>query len=209
MLEREGCIRVAGADGQLRPTPFLDLTGEVSTSTEEGLLGLAFHPRFRHNGYVYVDYTANDWSVQCPLHRGARPPDMVDPGTAHRARVPKQSKYHNGGMLAFGPDGYLYVAIGDDEASDTAQDLGKIVGKILRIDVDSAEPYAIPPSNPSRERARRARRDLVVRLAQPVALQLRSRHWRPVDRRRRRREVRRRSISSRPASGAAKITAGR
>jgi glucose/arabinose dehydrogenase len=150
VLERAGVIRVAGADGQLRPTPFLDLTGQVSTSTEEGMLGLAFHPRFRENGYVYVSYTANDWSLQV-IRYAVTPtsPDVVDPGTAFTVlAVPKQSKYHNGGMLAFGPDGFLYVSIGDDESSDKAQDVTKIVGKILRVDVDSAEPYAVPPSNP-------------------------------------------------------------
>src|SRR5260370_33134607 len=62
--------------------------------------------------------------------------------------IRKQSKYHNGGTLAFGPDGYLYISMGDDEQSEKAQDLTSIFGKILRIDVDPAEPYAIPPSNP-------------------------------------------------------------
>ena len=154
VLEREGAIRVANADGQLQSSPFLDLTGEVSTGGEEGLLGLAFHPQFGQNGFVYVAYTANDWSlhvVRYTVSSGA--PDVVDPGTAAPVLVvPKKSKYHNGGMLTFGPDGYLYVAVGDDEASDKAQDLGTLVGKILRLDVDSAEPYAIPTSNPFAER---------------------------------------------------------
>lgn len=150
VLERAGRIRVADANGQLRPTPFLDLTQETSTSTEEGLLGLAFHPRFAQNGYVYVDYTANDAAVRV-IRYTVTPdrPDQVDPGTAQTVmEIPKQSKYHNGGTLAFGPDGYLYIAIGDDEQSEKAQDLTSIFGKVLRIDVDSAEPYAIPESNP-------------------------------------------------------------
>jgi glucose/arabinose dehydrogenase len=150
VLERDGVVRVASGDGQLRPTPFLDLTGQVSTSTEEGMLGLAFHPRFRDNGYVYVAYTANDWSLQV-IRYTASPstPDVVDPSTAYTVlALPKQSKYHNGGMLAFGPDGFLYVGVGDDEASDKAQEVTSVMGKILRIDVDAAEPYAIPPSNP-------------------------------------------------------------
>jgi glucose/arabinose dehydrogenase len=154
VLEREGVIRVAGADGQLRPSPFLDLSGEVSTGGEEGLLGLAFHPQFRQNGYVYVAYTANDWSLQV-IRYTVTPgvPDVVDPGTAATIlSVPKKSKYHNGGMVAFGPDGFLYVGVGDDEASDMAQDVTNVMGKILRLDVDSSEPYAIPPSNPFVER---------------------------------------------------------
>jgi len=161
ILERGGTIRVADADGTLKPTPFLDLSHDVSTSTEEGLLGLAFDPDFTHNGYVYVDYTANDWSVQVIRYTvSSDRPDQVDPATAQTVlALHKQSKYHNGGMLAFGPDGDLYVSVGDDEASERAQDLSNLVGKILRIDVSSAtaaEPYAIPSSNPfaSREGAR-------------------------------------------------------
>jgi glucose/arabinose dehydrogenase len=122
----------------------------TSTSTEQGLVGLAFHPSFTQNGYVYIDYTANDASVQVirytvsPDH-----PDVVDPATAETVMaIPKQSKYHNGGTLAFGPDGYLYISLGDDEQSEQAQILTSLYGKILRIDVDSAPPYTIPPTNP-------------------------------------------------------------
>jgi glucose/arabinose dehydrogenase len=150
MLEREGRIRVADANGQLRPTPFLDLSQDTSTSTEEGMLGLAFHPSFAQNGYVYVDYTANDASVQVVRYTvSPSQPDQVDPATAQTVMaIHKQSKYHNGGTLAFGPDGYLYISVGDDESSEQAQLLGSVYGKILRIDVDSAQPYAIPPTNP-------------------------------------------------------------
>jgi glucose/arabinose dehydrogenase len=154
VLEREGTIRVANADGQLQASPLLDLSGEVSTGGEEGLLSLAFHPQFAQNGFMYVAYTANDWSLHVVRYTlSADAPNVVDPGTAAPVLVvPKKSKYHNGGMLAFGPDGYLYVAVGDDEASDRAQDLSTLVGKILRLDVDSAAPYAVPASNPFVER---------------------------------------------------------
>lgn len=147
VVERDGPIRVAGADGQIRSTPLLDLTGEVSTSTEQGMFSLAFHPRFVDNGYVYVSYTAQDNSFQ--LIRYTVSGDSIDPTTASTVlSLPKKSKYHNGGMLQFGPEGYLYVAVGDDEDSTLAQALDNPFGKILRIDVDSAEPYAIPESNP-------------------------------------------------------------
>jgi len=150
VLEREGTVRVAGADGQLKAAPFLDLTGQVATGGEQGMVGLAFHPQFRQNGYVYVAYTANDNSLQVIRYTAtAASPDVVDPATATTIlAVPKQSKYHNGGMLAFGPDGFLYVSVGDDEASEKAQNLTNVVGKILRIDVDSTAPYAAPPTNP-------------------------------------------------------------
>ena len=150
VLEREGRVRVADADGKLQPTPFLDVSDNTSTSTEEGLLGLAFDPNFNQNGYVYVDHTANDASVQVTRYTvSASNPDQADPGSAMTIMsIPKRSKYHNGGTLAFGPDGYLYIAVGDDEASEEAQLLSSIYGKILRIDVDSGQPYAIPPTNP-------------------------------------------------------------
>lgn len=150
VLERDGRVRVADANGQLHATPFLDVSQDTSTGTEEGMLGLAFDPAFAQNGYVYIDYTAKDASVHIVRYTVTPGrPDQVDPATAQTVmEIPKQSKYHNGGMLAFGPDGYLYVSIGDDEQSEKAQDLTSIYGKILRIDVDSAQPYAIPPSNP-------------------------------------------------------------
>jgi glucose/arabinose dehydrogenase len=150
VLEREGRVRVADANGQLKPTPFLDVSDNTSTGTEEGMLGLAFDPAFTQNGYVYVDYTAKDASVQVVRYTvSPSQPDQVDPATAETVMaIPKQSKYHNGGMLAFGPDGYLYISVGDNEQSEQAQILTSVYGKILRIDVDSAQPYAIPPSNP-------------------------------------------------------------
>jgi len=151
VLERGGLIRVAGADGQLQSMPFLDLSQVVSLGTEEGLVGLAFDPNFAQNGHVYVDYTAKDWSINVVRYTAsADHPDVVDPATAEVVlNIPKQSEYHQAGMLDFGPDGYLYVSVGDDNQSQRAQDLGVLTGKILRIDVDSGQqPYAIPSTNP-------------------------------------------------------------
>jgi glucose/arabinose dehydrogenase len=148
-LEREGRVRIADADGTLHRTPLIDVSDNTSTSTEEGLLGLAFDPNYPKNGYVYIDYTANDASVNVVRYTLAPNQDQVDPSTAMTVMsIPKRSKFHNGGTLAFGPDGYLYISVGDDEASQEAQTTTSIYGKILRIDVDSAQPYAVPPTNP-------------------------------------------------------------
>ena len=148
--ERKGRIRVADAKGSVKLTPFLDVADDTSTGTEEGVLGMAFDPAFTTNGYVYVDRTSADGNVQVVRYTVApSQPDQVDMATAATVMtVPKHSKYHNGGALAFGPDGYLYIAVGDDEQSEQAQVLTNLCGKILRIDVTSAQPYAIPPTNP-------------------------------------------------------------
>lgn len=156
ILERGGLVRIAQG-GQLRSTPVLDLSQDVSSvGNEQGLLGLAFDPRFGVNHYVYVDYTANDRSVRV-IRYTVSPDDVADPASAYTVlTVPKNSMYHNGGMLAFGPDGYLYIGVGDDEASDRSQDVATLLGKILRLDVESGTPYGTPPSNPfvGREGAR-------------------------------------------------------
>jgi glucose/arabinose dehydrogenase len=148
--EREGRIKVADGDGNLKFTPFLDVTQDTSTSTEQGMLGLAFHPDFKRNGYVYVDRTAADGTILVIRYTvSPEKPDQVDPATGVTIlNIPKKSKYHNGGDLAFGPDGMLYVSVGDDESSEQAQLLGSLYGKILRLDVDAAAPYAIPATNP-------------------------------------------------------------
>ncbi len=150
VLEREGRVRIADADGTLHPTPLIDISDNTSTSTEEGLLGLAFDPDYSQNGYLYIDYTANDASVNVVRYTvSPNQPDRVDPSTAMTIMsLPKRSKFHNGGTLAFGPDGYLYISVGDDEASQESQTTSSIYGKILRVDVDSAQPYAVPPTNP-------------------------------------------------------------
>src|SRR5207245_2757361 len=105
VLERAGRVRITDANGQLKPTPFLDLTQDTSTSTEQGLLGLAFHPAFAQNGYVYIDYTAADSTVRIVRYTVSPDhPDQVDPATVQAVmEVRKQSKYHNGGTLEFGP----------------------------------------------------------------------------------------------------------
>ncbi len=144
--------------GQVLPEPFLDIDSRVHNGGgERGLLGLAFHPDYAENGYFYVNYTANGLAADTVIARyrvSADDPDRADPDSeAVIRRIDQPYTNHNGGMMAFGPrDGYLYVGMGDGGSSNDpqnrAQNLDTLLGKMLRLDVDSAFPYAIPPDNP-------------------------------------------------------------
>ncbi|OGO28105.1 MAG: hypothetical protein A2136_06585 [Chloroflexi bacterium RBG_16_54_11] len=156
IVEQGGLIRIL-ENGALLPAPFLDLTGKVVCCGERGLLGLAFHPRYTQNGYFYVDYTeeVNNQLATVIARYSVSPndPNQADPGSEMRLlHIDQPFQNHNGGELQFGPDGYLYIGMGDGgSAGDplgNGQSLQTLLGKILRIDVDSAEPYAIPPDNP-------------------------------------------------------------
>ena len=146
-------------DGAVLDDPFLDLTDLVlSVGHEQGLLGLTFHPDFETNGFFYVDYTRTpDKDTVIARYAVSADPDVADPDSVQPVMlVPQASTRHNAGWIGFGPnDGYLYIALGDDLASDNAQNLDTLLGSILRIDVDCddfpADPnrnYGIPPDNP-------------------------------------------------------------
>lgn len=141
--------------GAVRETPFLDVASLMGgVSGERGLLGLAFHPDYEHNGRFYVDYTDMDGMTTVALYcRFADDEYRADPATAAiLLGIPQPFSNHNGGMLAFGPDGYLYIASGDggsaNDPQNNGQSLDTLLGKILRIDVDGASPYGIPANNP-------------------------------------------------------------
>jgi len=148
--------RVSIFDGTNRlAQPFLDVSSLVSCCGERGLLGLAFHPRYRDNGFFYIDYTdRNGNTVVARYSVSATDPNRADPASA---RVLLNVAQPFGGHLAFGPDNYLYIGLGDGgsagDPGNRAQDLSTLLGKILRIDVDGASRYAIPPSNPFVNRA--------------------------------------------------------
>ena len=154
IVEQPGRIRVV-KNGQLLSAPFLDLTSLVQLGAEQGLLGLAFHPRFRDNGYFFVNYTRRtDGATVVARYRiSASNSDLADPASALQLLLIAQPfANHNGGALKFGPDGYLYVGMGDGGSSNDpgnrAQNTFEWLGKLLRIDVDRATPYAVPPDNP-------------------------------------------------------------
>jgi glucose/arabinose dehydrogenase/sugar lactone lactonase YvrE len=132
------------------PTPFL--TVQTSPFGEQGLLGLSFHPSYRDNGLFYVYYTAlNGDSVVARYRVSAGDPNRADPTSSRILfTVTHPFPNHRGGQLDFGPDGFLYVSIGDGGDRERAPDLTTLAGKILRIDVDATDgsPYRIPPDNP-------------------------------------------------------------
>ena len=155
IVERAGQIRIV-KNGSLLSTPFLDIDPIVNSSSgERGLLALAFHPKYASNGQFYTVHTASDGSLVLSMFtRSTGSPDLADASSRQTLLSIPHPDFgnHNGGTLAFGPDGYLYWSTGDGGGSgdpgNNAQDLSDLLGKMLRLDVDSASPYAIPSSNP-------------------------------------------------------------
>jgi len=156
VVEREGRIRVLRG-GRTLDQPFLDLSEDVSSDVERGLLSMAFAPDYERSGRFYVYFTdaGGDIRVQ-EFRRSGASENVADPGSRRELLRIEHSKYgnHNGGQLQFGPDEMLYLAPGDGGGSGdplaSAQDLGAPLGKLLRIDPrpDGARPYAIPEDNP-------------------------------------------------------------
>ena len=153
VVEQPGRIRIV-EKGALSSVPFLDILDRVLTDdTERGLLGLAFHPDYRHNGRFFVNYTRRpDGATVVAEYRRGGSPDAASREERVVLVVMQPESNHNGGMVAFGPDGYLYIGMGDGGAGgdpgNRAQNPEELLGKILRIDVDHGDPYAIPADNP-------------------------------------------------------------
>jgi glucose/arabinose dehydrogenase len=154
VVEQAGRIWVLRA-GERAAEPFLDLTELVgSSANEQGLLSVAFHPRFSENGLFYVNYTdrAGD-TVVARYRTDAADGERADPTSAAEVlRIEQPAGNHNGGLLKFGPDGYLYIGTGDGggagDPDNHAQRLNTLLGKLLRIDIDGGTPYAVPADNP-------------------------------------------------------------
>jgi len=153
IVEKVGRIRVL-QDGQLLDTPFLDISDQVGDrGNEQGFLGLAFHPNYAENGLFFVNYTDNNGNTVIARYHGTADPNIADPNSeVALLNVNQPFQNHNGGVLAFGPDGYLYAGLGDGgsagDPQGNAQSLDTFLGKILRLDVDSGNPYVVPPENP-------------------------------------------------------------
>jgi glucose/arabinose dehydrogenase len=154
VVEKAGRIQLA-VDGVTQPQPFLDISDVVnSRGTEQGLLGLAFHPAFANNRAFFVAYTGRNGDSTVARYRASDDPNRADrsSGTVVLSIPHAEFANHNGGNLVFGPDGFLYIGTGDGggggDPHGNAQNLQSLLGKMLRIDVDSARPYGVPPSNP-------------------------------------------------------------
>jgi glucose/arabinose dehydrogenase len=159
IVEQPGRIRIV-QNGTLLATPFLDLTARVSSAGERGLLSVAFHPQYATNGTFFVNFTDTRGDTRIERLRVGADPNRADPATAELVlTVAQPFSNHNGGLVAFGPDGKLYVGMGDGggggDPQETGQDPLRLLGKMLRIDVDAARPYAIPSDNPNAGRTDR------------------------------------------------------
>ena len=160
IVEKNGLIKILDLAAQQVPaTPFLDLRGQISTANEEGLLGLAFDPDFAQNGFFYVNVINTNGDTEIRRYQvSAADPDQADAASGTLVITidqPAGFTNHKAGWLDFGPDGYLYVALGDGGVANTAQNLDSLLGKLLRLDVnadafpaDSTRNYAIPADNP-------------------------------------------------------------
>lgn len=155
VLEKTGRIRIF-THGQLLPTPFLDISGQVSGDMEQGLLGLAFDPHYMSTGHFWINYTDTAGDTQIVRYTvSAADPNVADPATAFPVLTLDQpAPNHNGGMLLFGPDGKLWVGTGDgggaNDVFGNGQNPATLFAKMLRLDVtsDPTKPYTIPPDNP-------------------------------------------------------------
>jgi len=154
IVEKRGRIRVV-RNGVLVPTPVLNIVGLVQSCDECGLFGVAFHPSFAQNGWFYVSYSRSPDGALVIARFRIPPdtPDVADPlSQSVLLSLDQPFPNHYGGAPRFGPDGYLYLGLGDggggNDPGNRAQDRNTLQGKLLRIDVDGGAPYAIPPGNP-------------------------------------------------------------
>jgi len=153
VVEQAGRILIL-KDGQVNPTPFLDIVSIVgSDANEQGLLSVAFHPEYAENGLFFINYTNREGNTVIARYSRSDNPDVADPNSAKiLMTIGQPYSNHNGGQVAFGPDGYLYIGMGDGGAANDpqnrAQNLETLLGKILRVDVNNGDPYGVPQNNP-------------------------------------------------------------
>lgn len=153
VVEKVGRIRII-KNGALLPTPFLDITSKVgSGGNEQGLLSVAFHPSYSTNGFLFVNYTNVSGDTRIERYTVSGNADVANPASAKLIlAIDQPYGNHNGGLNLFGPDGMLYIGMGDGgsggDPHGNGQNRNSLLGKILRIDVDHGDPYSIPANNP-------------------------------------------------------------
>ncbi|MGH2752135.1 MAG: PQQ-dependent sugar dehydrogenase [Actinomycetota bacterium] len=152
VVEQTGAIRIL-SDGEILEEPFLDVSEAIVSGGEQGLLGLAFHPNYRSNGRFFINYTDVNGDTVISELGTSDDPDVADRESARPLlQFDQPFANHNGGQLAFGPDNFLYIATGDGgsagDPEGNGQDTNALLGKLLRVDVDSGDRYGIPDDNP-------------------------------------------------------------
>jgi glucose/arabinose dehydrogenase len=152
IVEQPGRIRVV-EDGKLIDKPFLDIVSKVGSGGERGLLSVAFHPQYRSNGFLFVNYTDKKGDTQIERYTVSADKNVADPRSAkHILAIDQPYSNHNGGLNLFGPDGMLYIGMGDGgsqgDPHGNGQNRNALLGKLLRINVDRGDPYVVPAGNP-------------------------------------------------------------
>jgi glucose/arabinose dehydrogenase len=154
IVEQPGRILVH-QNGSLLPTPFLEISSRVSFGGERGLLSVAFHPKYASNGRFFINYTRSENGLKTFISEfkvSKENPNVADPTEKILLTIDQPFSNHNGGLNKFGPDGFLYIGMGDGggagDPQDNGQNLDTLLGKLLRLDVDSQSPYTVPQDNP-------------------------------------------------------------
>jgi glucose/arabinose dehydrogenase len=153
IVEQDGLIRILNTNGTINATPFLNITSLTNESGERGLLGMAFHPNYSANGFFYINYTNTSGNTVIARYSvNGSNPNLANPTGTILLTIAQPFANHNGGTIKFGPDGYLYIGMGDGgsggDPGNRAQNINELLGKMLRIDVNSGAPYGIPANNP-------------------------------------------------------------
>ncbi|WP_321539555.1 PQQ-dependent sugar dehydrogenase [Flavobacterium piscinae] len=155
VVQRGGLIRIVNPNGTVNTTPFLSLTSIITAGGERGLLGLAFHPDYATNGRFYVNYTrSGDGATVIARYNVSDTDENIANANSGEIllTIAQPFSNHNGGSLNFGPDGYLYIGMGDGgsggDPNNYGQNLNSLLGKMLRIDVNGETGYTIPADNP-------------------------------------------------------------
>lgn len=153
VVQQNGIIKIVQPDGTVNSSNFLNISSKITYGGERGLLGLAFHPQYSTNGYFFVYYNDTTGNITVARYTRSSNPDVADATTEKIIlNQPKPFDNHNGGSIHFAPDGYLWIVTGDGgsggDPNNNGQNKNSLLGKMLRLDINSTGPYNIPPDNP-------------------------------------------------------------